>query len=340
MTLKVNDLKNAEIKIEPGTVVNNTIVNGYTTDITNVVLNVSSKVVTVQSSVNYEYVYSTASCIKYEEQVAYFVTNYHGVKDSENINVIFDSGAISQVTIVGYDEITDLAVLKANIDFKIIPFNFGDASLLKKGEFIVSIGTPVSIAYQNSVLIGNISGVKRSFTADLNNDEINDWETLMIQTNLLLNEGDSGGPLINMSGELVGINTFKLVGNNIQGMSFAIPINEARLIIEEIIETGTVTRSTLNITGKNMTDMSNYQKSYLGLSLDMTYGIYVEKVQVNSETAKAGLKQGDILIKINNKKLDNLNVLINELYYYSKGDIVEISYLRDGVENKVSVNLE
>ncbi|RRC90998.1 PDZ domain-containing protein [Erysipelotrichaceae bacterium OH741_COT-311] len=336
LTVKLNKLEKIDKETTTDTIITNNVVNSYTTNITNVIKNASSKVVSIQIEHNNQTTYATGAIIRYQEDKAYILTNQHVIENANSITVTFDNGANLQAEVVGYDIYSDIALLQVETTFKVTPFNIGNSSLIKKGEYIVSIGSPISNKYMQTALVGNVSGINRTFDLDLDLDGQLDYQLHMLQTNLLLNEGDSGGPIINLAGELIGINSFRLVGEHVVGLSFAMPINEVKVIVDELMSFGEVKRANLNISAKALVDMTNYQKSYLNISLDNVEGLYINKVSnINSP-----LKSGMILLTINNTKVNSVADLKVELYKYETGDVVEMEVLHNETVEKVSVELE
>lgn len=317
-----------------------TTITGYTTDLTKTVDDCESKVVTIE---NYQddIIDTIGSGIVYEydNNEAYIVTNYHVIKDSQRLNAIFANGVNAELTIVGYDENYDIALLKATTDFKVEPFVHGDSELLRKGEYVIAIGSPLAQDFAGSVTFGIISGKDLVLSIDSDNDGILDTDMVLLQTDAAMNIGNSGGALVNLNGELIGLNSLGLTGSNVQGMNFAIPINELSYIVDQLMEYGVVSRGYLGISGEDVANLESYEKSYLNLNLETSEGYLIHAVEANSPAANAGLQPNDIIIRINDQEVADFKTLRTMLYTYKPLDTIEITYLRNNVEETVNVVL-
>lgn len=219
-----------------------------TSDVTKLVADSENKVVTVTAKARGQSIDSGSGAIyKIQGKTVYIITNNHVVADGDEAVVTFANGKEQQVTIVGKDELTDLALLKTDVDFKADAFTMGDSSLVKKGEYVIAMGSPLGIEYQGSVSGGLISGVDRRMEMDIDNNGVADWDVNVLQTDAAINPGNSGGPLINMAGELIGINSMKITDTSVEGFGFALPINEVLPIITELENNGKVVRPILGI---------------------------------------------------------------------------------------------
>ena len=279
---------------------------------------------------------SEGSGIIYSEN-GYIVTNYHVIEDAiENskskiyVTLPNDENAI-EATVIGGDKVTDLAVIK--IEKTGLTFaKFGDSSKLNVGELAVAIGNPLGQEFAGSVTVGYISALNRKVSTDGRTYKL-------IQTDAAINPGNSGGALVNQSGEVIGINTVKIassIGTSVEGLGFAIPSNDAKPIIEELIKNKKIVRPYIGITGIDV-DSSKAKAN------DLPEGIYVYSVIQNSPASKAGLQKGDIIISVDG--LDNSTSLnmekLNE-FKNSKsiGDKITLKVNRQDEIIEIKVTLE
>lgn len=267
----------------------------------------------------------------------YVLTNKHVIGDSATqVNIVTTDGTTYEdVRVIGRDPVNDIAFLKIqNVD-NLTPAKLGDSSNLVVGSRVVAIGNALG-EFQATVTSGIISGVNRSVVAG---DETSSEQlSNLIQTDAAINPGNSGGPLVNVTGEVIGINT--AVSQGAEGIGFAIPINEARGLIRGVLETGTIERAYLGVRYVMLTpEIAKYYE------LDQTKGAYIVgsaeggAIAANSPAEKAGLKEGDIIIKVNNATLDARTSLVSELSQFAPDDSVKLTILRDGREQTVTVTL-
>lgn len=257
----------------------------------------------------------------------YIITNAHVVSEAADVTVVFEDGKEVTAQIIGYDIRTDLAVIKVNPKgLDLTPAEFGDSTQLALGDEVVAIGN--AGGYYNSVTRGVISGLNREVSTSVS---IN-----LLQTDAAINPGNSGGALLNCYGQVIGINSSKLTGSDIDSMGFAIPISEAKPIIDQLISKGTVTdRVQLGVTivALNATTGQMY-----GLP---TQGLYISQISEHSNLYLAGITRGDVLLKANDVTLNENNDLIRELEKYKPGQ--EMTFLvskSNGEEETVTVALQ
>ena len=257
----------------------------------------------------------------------YIVTNQHVVSDNPtSITVSLADDSEYDATVVWSDSSLDLAILKIDAT-GLQAVTLGDSSDLKVGETVVAIGNPLGLEYSRSVTSGIISALNRSLVVD-NSLVAED----LIQTDAAINSGNSGGPLVNTSGEVIGINTYKASSG--EGMGFALPINIVKPILEKVVETGTFEPVTLGING--------YDKetaSYMSDSVDLKAGIYISSVSANTPASKAGLQSGDVILKMDGTEVNTMLQLKELLYYKNSGDTIRLTYERNGTESTVNVTL-
>ena len=261
----------------------------------------------------------------------YIITNYHVIKSAVNnsnakISVTLPTSEESIVaTIVGGDEVTDLAVIK--IEKTGLPkAEFGKSADLKVGELAVAIGNPLGQKLANSVTVGYISALNRKLTTDGRTYNL-------IQTDAAINPGNSGGALTNSKGQVIGINTVKIGATEVEGLGFAIPVDDALPIIQELITNKKIVRPYIGFSGINVTPE-------VAKANDIVEGIYVAQIVNNSPASKAGLQKGDMIIKVEGKDVKTMDVL-NEIKNSKKvGDKLTLTISRAGKEMNITVTLE
>lgn len=250
-------------------------------------------------------------------------SSFYAIEQATGITVKFyNDDNEYDATIVGTDPYTDLAVIKVEKD-GLTPATLGNSDNLKVGEFVMAIGNPLGMDY--SVTTGIVSAVNREVSAE-------GTTYTAIQTDAAINNGNSGGALVNANGEVIGINTLKLSGSGIEGMGFAIPISSTTNVIEQLIEYKTVKRPYIGITGSSV-------GSQVAERYNIPEGIYVESVEENSPAEAAGLKKTDIITKIEGTEVKSINELNKIKYKYNIGDNVTLTVYREGQEVEVQVKL-
>lgn len=250
----------------------------------------------------------TGSGIIYDNQ-GHIITNNHVVEGVQNITVILHDGKELEANVVGRDPQTDLAVIKVD-PAGLIPAELGDSSKLEVGELAVAIGSPMGTEYAGSVTAGIISGLNRKVN-------VGDNSIRLIQTDAAINPGNSGGALVNSEGKVVGINTIKFATTTVEGMGFAIPINEAKPIVETIIKNKKVARPYMGITGRTIT-------KEIAEEYKIPQGVLVESVVAYSAAERAGIKRGDIITKFDGKRINTIEELVASINEHKVGDTVQV----------------
>ena len=288
---------------------------------------------------------SEGSGVIYKKQggTAYIVTNNHVVAGSNALQVLLSDGTKLTATLVGTDEQTDLAVLKIDSAKVSEVADFADSSKIEPGQAVLAIGSPLGSEYATSVTEGIISATKREVDAtDESGNSLG--KATVIQTDAAINPGNSGGPLVNLAGQVVGINSMKLAsssdGTSVEGMGFSIPSDTVVSIINELEKNGKVERPALGVT---MVDLSNVstsdQSSVLKLPTSVSGGVVVMGTTDGSAAAEAGLKKYDVITKIDDTEIAGSGDLRDALYKHKVGDTIKISYYRDGKEKTVDAKL-
>ncbi len=255
----------------------------------------------------------------------YIITNNHVIENMNKISVVTDDGTSYNAYVIGTDSRTDLAVLK--VDATGLPAaEFGNSDLLEQGDLAVAIGNPAGIQLQNTVTTGVISAINRNIVVE-------DEEMTLIQTDASINPGNSGGPLVNEYGQVIGINTVKIGISYYEGLGFAIPINTAKPIIDELISRGYVRgRPSIGISGATI---SERDAAFYGLKP----GMYVEFVHPYSDAYKKGLQSGDVIVAMNGTPLTSQEEIKKIRDEHKAGDKVSITVYRQGREFTLDVVL-
>ena len=277
---------------------------------------------------------------KVDGKTVYVVTNHHVIDSANSIEVIFANGESVKADLVGSDQYGDIAVLKMTVDFSVTAFKMGDSDLLDSGETVVAIGSPLGLEYAGTVTQGIVSAPKRTISVDLNSDGKQDWDMNVVQTDAAINPGNSGGALINAAGELVGITSMKYSSEEVEGIGFALPINDAVKLIDEIMETGKVSRPTLGISGVSLDGYSSYELYMYRIQTNLNKGIYVANVQSGSAASEAGIKAGDVITKFDGSEIESYKDFLTKLYSKKTGDTVKLTINRDGSTMEVNVKLK
>lgn len=273
------------------------------------------------------------SGIIYDAKNGYIATNNHVVAGAREITVYLTDGRNIKGRVLGTDPATDLAVVK--IDAKDLPeAPLGDSATLQVGEPAIAIGNPLGMELRGSVTVGIVSALNRTVN-------VGDNKYTLIQTDAAINPGNSGGALVNADGEVMGINSAKYAGNGVEGIGFAIPINTAKPILEDLVKNGIVARPYL---GVRIVDEETFAKKNGGdknsIGINFHGGIYIDSIVRNSPVHKAGIVPGDIILKFNGQKVSKSQDLIKKVAECKVGETVDITIIRGEAEMTKKVVLE
>ena len=256
----------------------------------------------------------------------YIVTNNHVIEGADSIKVTLSDGTKLDAELIGSDPYVDLAVRKVEKD-NLTALPLGDSDSTRVGELAIAIGSPLGNELAGTLTVGYISAVNRHI-------EVNGIDYVMMQTDAAINPGNSGGALVDGNGKLIGINTLKSIFAGVsnmgtpissEGIGYAIPINVAKPIIDDLIKTGKVQRPVIGVTGQSIT--AQYAQYY-----DVPEGFGIKEVVENGPAAKAGLQKGDIIVGINDKRITTFQELYNVINSHKIGDKVTLRVWRDGSE--------
>lgn len=264
------------------------------------------------------------------EEDGYIVTSYHVVESCTQIDVLLYDNESYSADMIACDEVSDLAVLKIDAS-GLTPAEFGDSDELQVGDEVVAIGNPLGVELRGTMTNGIISAINRNL-------DLNGTKMTLIQTNAALNNGNSGGPLINSYGQIIGINTAKIstyyTSSSVEGIGFAIPSDTVRHIVDELLTSGYVTgRASMRLT---VSDMNEVQRVYLGLPK----GVYITAIDMNSNAYIAGIRYGDIIVSIDGADITCVSDYTGKLADLSVGNTVQVVIYRSGAFWSADVVLE
>ncbi len=299
---------------------------------------VYNAVVMIESNANGTFAGSGSGFVyKVDDKYGYIMTNHHVIEDATGLNIRFANDKEAAAKLLGSDEYLDIAVLQVDKKDIIQQAPIGKSSDSKLGDTIFAIGSPVGGEYYNTVTSGIISGMNRKLTVSVNSRE--DWIMEAIQVDAAINPGNSGGPLLNASGEVIGVNSLKLVDNTIEGMGFAIKIEDALAHATELEKGKAIDRPLLGI---NLTSVSNkVELARSGISLDPSIesGVVVISVIDGSGASKSELRKGDVITMIDDQVVESPAYLKYILYKYRPGDKIKVTYMRDKSLKTTTVSL-
>lgn len=261
------------------------------------------------------------------DKKGYIVTNNHVVGNNRQVNVALSDGQVVTGKVIGTDSVTDLAVVKIPGSDKLPVAEFGNSDSLQPGETAVAIGNPLGLEFRGTVTVGVISALNRTL------DDV-EQQIKLIQTDAAINPGNSGGALCTADGKVIGINSAKIAKVGVEGMGFAIPINQVKVIVSQLISNGHVTRPYLGLYGIDKTLAARN-----GISWDHNGGIYVYKIADGSPLDGSDIVRGDYIMQINGKATNSLSELRNVMMNYKPGDKVTITYEHSGHTRTVVVVL-
>ncbi|WAH36978.1 S1C family serine protease [Alicyclobacillus dauci] len=256
---------------------------------------------------------------------AYLVTNNHVVEGAAKVDIVLKSGKHVDATVVGTDPFTDLAVVKVPVNsFKgVDPITFANSDNIQPGEPAIAIGTPMGLDFADTVTSGIVSAKSRVMPVqDEQSQQTLDYQTV-IQTDAAINPGNSGGPLVNINGDVIGINSSKIVAPNFEGMGFAIPANEVQTVAKQLMTTGHAQHPALGIQAYSLSSLP--QQMWPNVPVD--YGVWIKAVTSN-ETKQGGLQANDVIVGLNGKTIKTIADLRTYLFQTKPGDTVTLKIYR------------
>lgn len=264
-----------------------------------------------------------------DEKYAYILTNAHVVDGASSVKVKFTNETVENVELIGSDTYSDIAVLKIDKDKVLKVAEIGDTANMRVGDTVFAIGAPLDDEYSWTVTRGILSGKDRLVNVSTSNTTTNDVVMSVMQTDAAINSGNSGGPLANSNGQVIGITNMKLVSDGVEGIGFAIPIKDAVEYAKELRSNGKIDRPFLGISMLDASDTYNLARYRISVEMNQN-GAVVIQTQKDSPASDAGLKMGDIITKIEDYEVDSVSRLKYYLYKYKPGDKVKITFIREG----------
>lgn len=310
-----------------------------TSDLKKAISEVYDAVVYVEVSDDGEKISSGSGFIyKKDGDNAYILTNYHVIQNGNGFSITLSNGKEIEAKYVNGDQYYDMAILKTKAKEITKIAKLGDSSNIELGDSVFTVGSPLGKDYMGTITKGIISGINRMLAVKLASGS---YLMEVIQVDASINSGNSGGPLCNINGEVIGITSSKATGNYVEGMGFAIPINSIKAILDGIEKGEIIERPYLGVQFVDMTSKKLLEYNYkVKVSEKAKYGAIIGYVEEGKTADKAGLQAGDVIIEIDGKKIEDVSHFKYELYKYKKGDKVTIKYYRDDElkETKLTLN--
>lgn len=273
---------------------------------------------------------------KKENNKAYIITNHHVVEDAKEVKIVNTNNDRVSAKVLGSDEYEDVAVLEIDSEYAPKIAEIGKSEDVRLGDTVFTVGTPVGSEYMGTVTKGILSGKDRKVTVSLNNSS---YIMNVMQTDAAINPGNSGGPLCNINGEVIGVNSLKLVEDTIEGMGFALPIELVMTSVERLEKGETIVRPVLGIETVEVDNTYTLYRNQIYLDEDIDKGVVIVSVTKNSPAADAGFKKGDVILEVAGTVIEDGAHLKYELYRYTVGDTITIKYYRAGKISDVKVKL-
>ncbi|MBA2877009.1 serine protease Do [Anoxybacillus kamchatkensis] len=278
---------------------------------------------------------------KKEGNKAYIVTNHHVVEGASRVEVSLSDGTKVPARLLGSDVWTDLAVLEIDAKHVTNVAEFGNSDVVKVGEPVIAVGNPLGLQFAGSVTQGIISGVNRTIPIDIDQDGIPDWHAEVLQTDAAINPGNSGGALVNIEGQVIGINSMKIAQEAVEGIGLSIPINYAKPIIADLEKFGQVRRPYMGVELRSLSDIPAYHwQQTLHLPANVKEGVAILQVVPGSPAAQAGLREFDVIVALDDENIPDVIALRKHLYNRKQiGDTMKVTFYRDGKKQTVTLKL-
>ena len=329
-------INNNVIKLNKKSIITTTLEE--TSDLKKGIDEVYDAVVYIETRVGEDAVAAGSGFIyKKDDKNAYILTNYHVIEDGDNYAITLSNGTEMEANYVNGDQYYDMAVLKISSKEVTKVAKLAESSNVELGDSVFAVGSPLGKDYMGTITKGIISGVNRMVSVGIEN---NTYLMEVMQTDASINSGNSGGPLCNIKGEVIGISSSKIKGTGIEGIGFAIPIDSIKAILSDIEEGKKIERPYL---GVQLLDLSNKQlfeyKYRVSVSNKAKYGVIVGYVEEGKTADKAGLKVGDVIVELDGKKVSDVSHFIYEVFKHKKGDQIKIKYYRQDDIKEATLNL-
>ncbi len=307
-------------------------------DLKTAINNVYESTVYIEVSNNRGVVASGSGFVyKIEDGKGFILTNYHVIENGTKFVVTFTDGTDAEAELLNGDEYYDIAVLKVNSNKVKKVANLGDSGELELGDTVFTVGAPLGKEYMGTITKGIISGINRMVSVELTSGT---YLMEVIQTDASINSGNSGGPICNIKGQIIGITSSKLIGSGVEGMGFAIPINSVNEIIDSIEKGVTIERPYLGVQLVDLTNTFALQYYYgITIGKDVEFGAVLSYIEDGMPADKAGLKVGDVIVEMNGEKVEDVSHFKYMLYKQSIGSKVKVKFYRNNKLSEAEIEL-
>lgn len=302
--------------------------------------NIYNSVVVIESYKNNS-LGSTGSGFSFKKnnEYTYVMTNHHVISGGDKFIITLSNDTEIEATLVGSDAYSDIAVLKVINNENLGVATIGSTTESEVGDTVFAIGAPMGKAFANTATRGILSGKDRMIETSVNSSNSYDWIINVMQTDAAINPGNSGGPLCNVSGEVIGVNSMKIVESSIEGLGFAIPIEEALEYANSLIANGKITRGYIGIEMLNVSESFQLYRNSITLDGSIKNGVVIVSVAGDSPSDDAGLKKGDVITALGKYKINNISEFRYYLYKNKIGDTITLSVYRGGKTESVKVKI-
>ncbi len=275
-----------------------------------------------------------------DDKYGYVLTNAHVVSNGNNIQATLSNNNVINLTILGTDTYLDLAVLRMDAKDVLKVASIGTSENTKVGNTVFTVGSPMGASYAGTVTKGILSGKDRLIETSSSKNSSEPYIVKVIQTDAAISPGNSGGPLVNLAGDVIGINSLKLVDAEVEGMGFAIPIEDAMNYVDTLEQGKTIQRPIIGVQIVDLTNKYLLYNNNISVDESIKYGVVLIRVENDYPAKAAGLKEGDVITKVDGEVVKTTAQLKYQLYKHNLNDIIEVTYYRNGKEEKASIKLD
>lgn len=279
----------------------------------------------------------TGFVYKKDKEKGYIITNHHVIENTNKVIIVTTDGKEVEATLLGSDEYADIAVLSVPLENVLKVAEIGKSTEAELGDTLFTVGSPLGRNYIGTVTKGILSGKDRTVEVSLTNGA---FVMDVLQTDAAINPGNSGGPLVDINGQVIGVNSLKLVQDEIEGMGFAIPIEVATSVAEKIEKDGKVIRPLLGVEMIDVTDTWTLYRNNIHVDSSIKQGVVIANVTKGSAADKAGLKAGDVVIEVEEEEVESIAYFRYSLYKHDVGDTIELKINRNNKEKTIKVKLD
>lgn len=279
----------------------------------------------------------TGFVYKKDSQYGYVITNHHVIENASEVKVTNNNGQVVVAKVLGSDQYADIAVLRIDGSAVMQVAEMADSADSEIGDTVFTVGSPLGSEYMGTVTKGILSGKGRTVEVTLSN--YSSYAMEVLQTDAAINPGNSGGPLVNMNGQVIGVNSMKLVEEKIEGMGFSIPSELAMSAVERLEKGEKIERPLLGVSVLNASNTYGLYYNKIMLPEGISEGVVIISVEDGYPAKEAGLQKGDVIVAVNDIKVKNSAHFLAQLYKYSIGDTITLTINRDGKESQLKATL-